>query len=71
MKTGKLACIAGALVFALGGCENMSRQDAYTAGGATVGGALGSAVTDSSTVGTVGGAVAGGYLGRRLGNENE
>lgn len=68
MNTPKLAsaCGAFALVFALAGCESMSRQDAATVGGAAVGGVVGSSVTDGSTLGTIGGAVAGGAIGREV-----
>ena len=52
---------------ALGGCENMTRQEKATAAGAVVGGVVGSAATDGSTLGTVGGAVAGGVIGHEVG----
>lgn len=72
MKTGKFAALAGAIALAssLAACENMSRQDVGTLGGAAAGGVLGSAVTDDSTIGTVGGAIAGGYAGRELADED-
>jgi len=68
MNIRKLASLCGllALIGALPGCESMSRQDAATVGGAAVGGVVGNAVGDGSTLGTAGGAVAGGLIGREV-----
>lgn len=43
-----------------------SRQQLGTLGGAVVGGATGSVLTDGSTLGTVGGAAAGALIGQEL-----
>jgi osmotically inducible lipoprotein OsmB len=61
------AAIVAATAFTLAGCENMSREDKYTVGGAAAGGVAGSVLTDGSALGTVGGAAVGGVVGREVG----
>ena len=60
--------IALAGTMGLAGCSSRA-ETVGTAGGAVVGGALGSAVTGGSTIGTLGGAAAGGYIGNKAGEE--
>lgn len=61
-----------ALASALGvaGCGSTG-ETVGTAGGAVVGGAVGSEVTGGSTIGTVGGAAAGGIIGHEVGQRYE
>jgi osmotically inducible lipoprotein OsmB len=68
----KFYIIALALASTLGiaGCGSTG-ETVGTAGGAVVGGALGSAATGGSTIGTVGGAAAGGIVGHELGQRYE
>jgi osmotically inducible lipoprotein OsmB len=70
----KLVSALGALmlVVSLTGCGGMSRNETIgTAGGAVLGGAVGSAATGGSTIGTVGGATAGGIIGHELGERQD
>ena len=54
------------------GCaSHPSSQQIGTAGGAVIGGVLGSALTGGSTVGTVGGAAVGGVIGSDIGREQD
>ena len=67
MKTRIQAAIAATLAaLAMAGCENMTRQEKAVATGAVVGGVVGSAGSDGSTLGTGGGAVAGGVIGNEV-----
>jgi osmotically inducible lipoprotein OsmB len=61
-----------ALASALGvaGCGSTG-ETVGTAGGAVLGGAVGSAATGGSTIGTVGGAAAGGIIGHEVGERYE
>lgn len=54
------------VVFALGACAGMSRQDQNTAVGAGVGAVGGAVLTGGSAVGTVGGAAIGGLIGNQI-----
>jgi osmotically inducible lipoprotein OsmB len=70
----KLVSALGALMVVIGlaGCGGMSRNETIgTAGGAVLGGAVGSAATGGSTIGTVGGAAAGGIIGHELGERQD
>lgn len=58
------------LAVAAAGCGSRG-ETIGTAGGAVLGGAVGSAVTGGSTIGTVGGAVAGGVIGNEVGERYE
>lgn len=59
--------IAAALVaLAVGGCADMTRTEKGTVAGAAVGGVVGHAATDGSTLGTVGGAAVGGVVGHEV-----
>jgi osmotically inducible lipoprotein OsmB len=62
-----LALAAGA---GLSGCGSTG-ETVGTAGGAVVGGVVGSELTGGSTLGTIGGAAAGGYVGNKLGERYE
>ena len=61
-----------ALASALGvaGCGSRG-ETVGTAGGAVLGGAVGSEATGGSTIGTVGGAAAGGIIGHEVGQRYE
>ncbi|MBI2751260.1 MAG: osmotically-inducible lipoprotein OsmB [Burkholderiales bacterium] len=61
------AACALAIVFALGGCANMSTRDRNTVSGAAIGAVAGSVLTGGSPIGTVGGAAVGGVIGNELG----
>jgi osmotically inducible lipoprotein OsmB len=50
----------------LAACDTMTRQEKAVATGAVVGGVVGNAATDGSSLGTVGGAVAGGVVGNEV-----
>jgi len=64
--------VAAASVLGIAGCGSMSQGETVgTAGGAVVGGALGSVVTGGSTIGTVGGAAGGAILGHEAGKRYE
>jgi osmotically inducible lipoprotein OsmB len=64
MKTKFIAAaVTAAALMGLGGCANMDRTTVGTAGGAVVGGLLGSAV--GGTGATILGAGAGAYLGNQ------
>ena len=64
--------IALASVFGIAGCGSMSQEETVgTAGGAVLGGVVGSAVTGGSTIGTVGGAAGGAILGNEAGRRYE
>ena len=54
------------LLFGLGGCAGMSKQDKSTAIGAGVGAVGGAVLTNGSAVGTVGGAAVGGIIGHEI-----
>lgn len=58
--------VAVTLLFALGGCANMSARDRNTAIGAGVGAIGGSILTGGSAIGTVGGAAVGGVIGNNV-----
>jgi len=60
------SALAAAMLFGLGGCAGMSRQDQNTAVGAGVGAVGGAVLTGGSAVGTVGGAVVGGVIGHEV-----
>lgn len=65
----KIVTVLGSLVLAgsLAACDtNPTREQIGTGTGAVVGGALGSVVTDGSTLGTLGGAAAGGVIGNEV-----
>lgn len=68
-NTLRLPCAtcALAIVFALGGCANMSGRDRNTVTGAAVGAVAGSVLTGGSPIGTVGGAAVGGVIGNEIG----
>ncbi len=55
-----------AIAVSLAACGTPSRQTLGTAGGAVLGGAAGSAVTNGSTAGTIGGAAVGGVIGHEI-----
>jgi len=64
--------IALASVLGITGCGSMSQEETVgTAGGAVLGGAVGSVVTGGSTIGTVGGAAGGAILGHEAGKRYE
>jgi osmotically inducible lipoprotein OsmB len=70
MKTKQrfaFSAVAAAIVFGLGGCAGMTRQDQNTAIGAGAGAVGGAILTGGSGVGTVGGAVVGGVIGHEVG----
>jgi len=54
------------LLFGLGACTGMSKQDKNTAIGAGVGAVGGSILTGGGAVGTVGGAAVGGVIGHEV-----
>lgn len=58
--------VVAAMLFGLGGCSGMSRQDKGTAIGAGAGAVGGAILTGGSTIGTVGGAVVGGVIGNEV-----
>lgn len=60
--------IIGAMALAsiLSACGTPTRQQVGVGTGAVVGGVLGNAVTDGSTLGTVGGAAVGGVIGHEV-----
>lgn len=64
----KLTVNAAAIImlFSVGGCAGMSKQDRNTAIGAGVGAVGGSVLTGGSAVGTVGGAAVGGVIGHEI-----
>lgn len=66
MKTRILTSLACsmAILSALPGCA--SRETVGTVGGAALGGAVGSSVSNGSTLGTVGGAAVGGVIGNKV-----
>lgn len=66
MNTWKKSVTAVVLVFALGGCANMTPQQRNTAIGAGAGAVAGSILTGGSGVGTVGGAAVGGVIGNQI-----
>jgi osmotically inducible lipoprotein OsmB len=68
----KLIVVGIALASALGisGCGSTG-ETVGTAGGAVLGGVVGSAATGGSTIGTVGGAAAGGIIGHEVGERYE
>jgi osmotically inducible lipoprotein OsmB len=61
-----LGAVAAAMLFGLGACSGMSRQDKNTAIGAGAGAVGGAILTGGSTAGTVGGAVVGGVIGHEV-----
>ena len=68
MNTRMHAALAATVAaLSLAACSSMTREEKATAAGAVVGGVVGHAVTDGSTLGTVGGAVAGGAIGHEVG----
>jgi osmotically inducible lipoprotein OsmB len=71
-KLRHLTLVAALLAaVASSGCGTPSRQTMGTVGGAVIGGAAGSAVTDGSTLGTLGGAAVGGAIGNEVGRRHE
>ena len=60
------AVLAAVAALSLGACSSMTRQEKAVATGAVVGGVVGHAVTDGSTLGTVGGAAVGGVVGNEV-----
>lgn len=67
MKTKQgIAAGVAAVLLALGGCADMSRQERDTAIGAGVGAVGGSVLTGGSAVGTIGGAAVGGVIGHEV-----
>lgn len=67
MKKLSSMLVAGVLAISLGACTNTpTRQKVGTVGGAVVGGVVGHAVSDGSTLGTVGGAALGGFIGHEI-----
>jgi osmotically inducible lipoprotein OsmB len=54
------------LALSLAACGTTTKQTIGTAGGAVLGGAVGSAVTHDSTLGTLGGAAVGGVIGNQV-----
>ncbi len=66
MQTRIIATLACTLALAasLPGCA--SRETVGTVGGAALGGAVGSSVSNGSALGTVGGAAVGGVIGNKV-----
>jgi osmotically inducible lipoprotein OsmB len=64
----KVLAVSLALAASVGitGCGSTA-ENVGTAGGAVVGGVVGSELTGGSTLGTIGGAAAGGVIGHELG----
>ncbi len=65
-----LTCIlTGSLVLALGGCDNVTKQDVGAVTGAALGGVLGSTVGGGhgTTAAIIGGTILGGFLGGAVG----
>lgn len=60
------AILAAITALSLGACSSMTSQEKAIATGAVVGGVVGHAVTDGSTLGTAGGAVVGGVVGNEV-----
>jgi len=70
MKTIQTFAVSGVvagMLFGLGGCAGMSKQDKSTVIGAGVGAVGGAVLTDGSALGTVGGAAVGGVIGHEVG----
>ena len=59
--------IAAVVLFCLGGCAGMSKQEKDTAIGAGAGAVAGAVLTGGSGVGTAAGAVVGGVIGHEVG----
>ena len=66
MQRYALSTIATAMLFGVGGCSGMSKQDKNTAIGDGVGAVGGAVLTGGSTAGTVGGAAVGGIIGHEV-----
>jgi uncharacterized protein YcfJ len=69
MKKIALTIVVSLMVLGLVGCDgNITKQDLGTAGGAVVGGVIGSQFGSGTgnTAATIGGAVVGGYIGNQL-----
>ncbi|HYK15818.1 MAG TPA: glycine zipper 2TM domain-containing protein [Burkholderiales bacterium] len=62
-----ISATVAAMLFALGGCADMSTRDKNTAIGAGAGAVAGAVLTGGSGVGTVGGAAVGGLIGNQVG----
>lgn len=70
MKTsvkGMVGVVGLSVVFALGGCANLSHRDRNVISGAGIGAVAGAVLTGGSSVGTVGGAAVGGVIGNQIG----
>jgi osmotically inducible lipoprotein OsmB len=66
MKTRIFAYLACAVALATSLSACASRETVGTVGGAALGGAAGSAVSDGSALGTIGGAAVGGVIGNKV-----
>jgi osmotically inducible lipoprotein OsmB len=65
-RTYMLMAVTAAALSLAACSHNPSREQLGTLGGAVLGGAAGSVLTDGSTLGTVGGAAAGALIGQDL-----
>jgi osmotically inducible lipoprotein OsmB len=65
MQKGVISAVAAAVLFGLGGCGGMTRQEQGTATGAVVGGVAGN-VIGGGLLGTAAGAVVGGVIGHEV-----
>jgi osmotically inducible lipoprotein OsmB len=61
-----LSAFAAAMLFGLGGCAGMSKQEKNTAIGAGVGAVGGAVLTNGGALGTIGGAAVGGVIGHEV-----
>jgi osmotically inducible lipoprotein OsmB len=66
MQKGLITAVAATVLFGLGACSGMSRQEKDTAVGAGVGGVAGAAA-GGGVLGTAAGAVIGGAIGHEVG----
>lgn len=66
IHTCAVSAVVVGMLFGLGGCAGMSKQDKNTAIGAGVGAVGGSVLTGGSALGTVGGAAVGGVIGHQV-----
>lgn len=68
MRSRSCMPVIGAMTLALSlsSCGTPTRQQVGTGAGAVVGGVVGNAVSDGSTLGTIGGAAVGGLVGHEV-----
>lgn len=71
MKRFTISTMAVAVLFGLGGCSGMSKQDKSTAIGAGAGAVGGAVLTGGSAIGTIGGAAVGGVIGNQIGKDKK